>query len=109
MRKENKYHIFWRTLFLLFIVYVALYISVENGYYEKQTAKKTYITEEKMKEFETDIKNNEEIDIKEYLEEEYKDYSSPASKVATKLSYSIEKVMTKCINETVSIFKKLFT
>ena len=45
----------------------------------------------------------------ENLEEEYKDYSSPASKVATNLSYSIEKVMTKCINETVSIFKKLFT
>lgn len=109
MRKENKYHHFWRALFLLFIVYVALFISVENGYYERQNAKKTVLTEEKIKEFETDVKNNKEVDIKDYLEEEHKDYSSPTSKFAVKLSNGIEKIMTKGIGNTVSVLKELFS
>ena len=109
MRKENKYHLFWRTLFILFVFYVAIFISVENGYYEKQNAKKTIITEEKMKEFEEDVRNNEDVDIKDYLVEEYKDYSSPTSKLAVNLSTGMEKVMNKCINSTVSLLKKLFT
>lgn len=109
MRKENKYHLFWRVLFILFIVYVALFISVENGYYERQNAKTTVLTEEKIKEFEQDIKDNKKVDIKDYLEEEHKDYSSPASKFAVKLSNGIEKIMTKGIGSTISVLKELFS
>ena len=109
LRKENKYHHFWRVLFLLFIVYVALFISVENGYYERQNAKNTILTEEKIREFENDVKNNKEVDIKDYLEEEHQDYSSKASKFAVKLSNGIEKIMTKGIGSTISVLKELFS
>ena len=109
MRKENKFHWFWRTVFLLFIVYVALYISVENGYYEKQTEKKTILTEEKIAEFEEDVKNNKEIDIKDYLEAEHQDYSSFTSKAGIKFSEGMQKIMTKGIDGTIYLFKKLFT
>lgn len=109
MRKENKFHWFWRTVFLLFLVYVALFISVENGYYEKQNAKKAILTEEKIAEFEEDVKNNKEIDIKDYLEEEHQDYSSLTSKVGVKFSEGMQKIMTKGIDGTIDIFKKLFT
>lgn len=109
LRKENKYHLFWRTLFVLFIVYVALYISVANGYYERQNAKKAILTEEKIKEFEQDIKDNKEVDIKDYLEEEHRDYSSKTSKMAVKISNGMQKIMTKGIDSTINIIKKLFT
>lgn len=109
MRKENKYHWFWRTVFVLFVVYTALFISVENGYYERQTAKKAILTEEKIAEFEEDVKNNKEVDIKDYLEEEHRDYSSPTSKIGVKFSEGMQKIMTKGIDGTIDIFKKLFT
>lgn len=109
MRKENKYRYFWRSLFILFIVYVALFISVENGYYERQNAKTTVLTEQKIREFESDVKNNKEVDIKDYLEEEHQDYSSKTSKIAVKLSNGLEKIMTKGISSTITVLKELFS
>lgn len=109
MRKENKYRYFWRSLFILFIVYVALFISVENGYYERQKAKTTVLTEQKIREFEEDVKNNKEVDIKDYLEEEHQDYSSKTSKIAVKLSNGLEKIMTKGISSTITVLKELFS
>lgn len=109
MKKENKYHLFWRTLFILFVIYIALFLSVENGHYERENLKKAVLTEEKIKEFENDVKNNKEVDIKDYLEQTHMDYSSPFSNFAVKLSNKVEKAMDKCINQTTKLIKKYFS
>lgn len=109
MKKENKYHLFWRTLFVLFIIYIALFISVENGHYERENLKKAILTEEKIKEFENDVKNGNEVDIKDYLEETHYDYSSPLSDFAVKISDNVSNIMGKCINGTTKLIKKYFS
>jgi len=66
------------NLIIIIIVFIFLcsYFVSYSGYYEYQLQERTILTNEKIKEFENDIKNNENIDIKEYLDNEEIDYSN---------------------------------
>ena len=109
MKKKDPNRYFWRSLIILFIVFVALYIAMESGYYTSNLGKKTELTQEKILEFEQDIKDGKEIDINDYLINEYKDYSSKTSKLGMNLSNSTEKFMTKGISEIFKIIGNLFS
>ena len=105
MKNSKKaWIIFKRCLFILFIAFLINYFSVSSGYYESQINKKTTLTNEKIKEFETDVKNGEYVDIKDYVTDEYVDTSSPMSKVGYNLSELINDFIT---DKTVKIFKFL--
>ncbi len=106
MKKSNSAKFFWYPLTMLFIIFIALYIALESGYYETKISEKTHLTQEKIQEFETDIQNGVAVDIKDYLEDDYIDYSSKMSKAGVKVSQGIEEFMTDGLNH---LFKVLDT
>lgn len=109
MKKEGNYKLFWRILLILFIIFLALYIAVESGYNDVVTANKTVMTEQKLREFERDVKENKEIDIKDYLEYEHNNYSSQFSNLGVTLSKRMKKTLNGSIETSINIIKKLFT
>ena len=53
MKKSNP---FLKLLLVFFLIFMALYIALESGYYDVKMGRKATITEEKLEEFENDVK-----------------------------------------------------
>lgn len=100
--KNNKkaWIVFRRITLLLFVIFLINYFQVESGNYKDEFNKKTILTEEKIKEFEEDVKNGEFIDIKNYTETNYIDTSTPL----TDLGYYIGEEVNDFINNKVVKF-----
>lgn len=80
--------VFKRILFILFIFFTINYYQAENNNYASQ---KTILTEEKIKEFEEDVKNGNFVDIKNYTEDTYIETSNSFSNIGYNLgSYITE-------------------
>ncbi len=109
MKKKNKPNWFFRTLNLLFFIFISLYIALESGYYDSKIAKKTAMTEESIKQFEQDIKDNKPIDLKDYTFDTKKDYSNNTTDAAIYISSKVEKFMSSGINDIFNILKSLVT
>ena len=77
----------------LFIIFIALYYSSNSGLIDYQARNKTTLTEEQIKQFEEDVKNNVEIDLKKYIEDNDKKYDNSISKSTLKLSNTIGKTI----------------
>jgi len=105
MKKTNY---FLRILTILIIIFIALSVALESGYYDVKVGKKATLTEEKLEEFEQDVKDGKEIDIKEYIEEDTIDYSTPVSKFGQTLGSSIDKFMSYGLNDFFNLLSKLF-
>ena len=105
---KKKPNLFLKLLIILFILFIAFYISVVSGYYDSKITKKTIITNEKIKKFESDIKNNKTIDINSYYQKEEPDYSSFVSKAGQKITYGCSKVVSSILHNAANVFKKLF-
>lgn len=97
-----------KSLKLIIVITILIYISAyyvsSSGYYEYRLQEKTVLTNDKIKEFERDVKNNEYIDIKDYLVTEEVDYSNKITNLVYDLSDNGVKISRKCIR---AIFKKL--
>lgn len=106
--KKSKSRYFFRVLFVFFLIYVALLIAYESGYYETKVGNKATLTKEAMEQFEIDLENGEMVDVKNYLVEEHKDYSNGITKVGNKISNSISDVMTKGLSGLFDALKGLF-
>lgn len=106
--KKKKSRYFFKVLFWLFVVFVALLIAYESGYYETKAHNNAVLTNEAIKEFESDVKNGKVVDLDKYLKDERKDYSNGVTKVGNKISNSISEVMTKGISGIFNVLKGLF-
>ena len=106
---KKKTNWFWVIFCSLFIIFIAYIIAYNSGYYEANISRKSKITEEKLQEFEQDVKDGKDIDIKEYVETDRKDYSSALSKVGNKLSSSIDGFLDSGLNGFFDLLSKLFT
>lgn len=98
-----KKNIFKLAILMLIITFTIMYIISSTGYYEYNMQSKTILTNDKIKEFEEDVKNNKDIDIKKYYEKE-KDYSNKFTNSINNLSNNINKTSRKIIK---SVFKKI--
>ena len=67
--------IFNTIIFVLFTLYISFYIASVSGYYEYEKKEETTLTNEKMKEFEKDLKEGKKVDIKKYLTDNTKKYA----------------------------------
>ena len=108
MKKNKKTKYFFRTLTLLFIVFISLLIAYESGYYETKAGNRATLTKEAMVKFETDLKNGKMIDVKDYLKDEKVDYSNSVTKIGNKISNGISEVMTKGISGVFNTLKGFF-
>ena len=93
-------------LIIIAIAFISSYLIASSGYYEYTMQQRTIITNEKIKEFEEDIKNNENIDLKEYYSEEKIDYSNKITNFVYNISDNSNKLTKKLIK---ALFKKLGT
>ena len=107
MEKKKKNY-FLVILSILFIVFAAYMVAYNSGYYEANVSRKSKITEEKIQEFEQDVKDGKEIDIKDYIENDFVDYSSSFSKLGNKLSSSIDTFMDSGLSDFFEFLGKLF-
>ncbi len=72
-------NIFHGFIWLLFFSFLVLYFAQAGGYYEDLNNKKTYLTEEKIKQFEEDVKDGKEIKVENYVVNLKKDYGNKVS------------------------------
>lgn len=94
--------LFHTFIFILFVGYLVLYFSYKNGYYEDINSKKTRLTEEKIKQFEEDVKKGKEIKVENYTTEVIKNYNNRASSfglftskvIGNTFSWSITKIFS---------------
>lgn len=106
MEEKKKKHIFLKTVLILFLIYFTLYIMDNLGYYNIASKNKV-ITEEKMKEFESDVKNGKSIDIKEYVRDET-NYKNIYSNIGYQSSLFIDNALNKGFKNIGKVLKKLF-
>lgn len=88
----------------IIIIFLVSYLVASTGYYEYQMQERTILTNEKIKEFEEDIKNNKDIDVSEYFVSEEVDYSNKFTNLVYNISNESTKVTRKVMKK---IFKKL--
>lgn len=99
--------IFNTVVFSLFVLFVSLYIASSSGYYEYQNEQKTEFTEEKIKQFEEDIKQGKRVDIKNYLTTNNKNYNNKVTKLGNTLSDIIDYSMMNGLEKTFNFFERL--
>lgn len=92
------------VMIIILIVFISSYMIASTGYYEYTMRERTIITNEKIKEFEEDIKNNENIDIKDYYNNKELDYSNKITTLVYNVSDNSNKLARKVIKY---LFKKL--
>ncbi len=109
MKKKKNSKWFMKTLSILFLLFISLYIALESGYYEAKAAKKMAMTEESIQKFEQDIKEGKPIDLESYVYETHKDYSNNTTDAAIFIGSKVEKFMSTGINDFFDIVKSLFT
>ena len=106
--EKKKMNYFWLILISLFLIFSAYMVAYNSGYYEANVSRKSKITEEKLQEFEQDVKDGKEIDIKDYVENDFVDYSSSFSKLGSRLSSSIDTFMDNGLSDFFELLGKLF-
>ena len=106
MKKKRNW--FLRLLFVLFIVFLGLYIASVSGYYETQVGNKVALTEEAIRDFENDVLEGKNVDIKTYLQEDNTDYSNTFTDMGDRLSESVQKILTDGIGGIWDAIKVLF-
>ena len=93
MKKEEKEKIlnnFFKTIFIILVVaFITLYVSNSTGYFEYYQRQNAILTEEKIKQFEEDIKNGINLDLESYLENTKKNYNNKTSELGLFLSDKI--------------------
>lgn len=82
MKNSRKsWIIFRRIILILFVFYLINYFQVESGNYISGTTQKTILTQEKIKEFEKDVKEGKFVDIKDYTENNTIDSTNSVSNI----------------------------
>lgn len=101
-------NIFWIIMFIFFIVFISLFIASKSGYYEYENHNKKVFTEEKMKEFENDLKEGKNVDIKNYIYEDNKNYENKITKIGNFISNLLSNGILKSVKITTKVFENLF-
>ena len=99
--------IFWTIMLIFFLIFISILFASNSGYYEYENINKKVLTEEKMKEFEDDVKNGKSIDLKNYFIENDKKYENKVTGFGDILSSIITDGVEKGLEESVKLFEKL--
>ncbi len=99
MKYETGIKIIRYIFYILFICFVILYCTSMAGYYEYQQRQRVVLTEEKIKQFEEDIKNGRNIDIDDYVQEQ-ETFQHASKRMGLKISEVISKYTRKGIENT---------
>lgn len=107
MNKKNSNYLL-KFLLISFIFFLIIYFANETGYYEYKIYTKTKLTQESINQFEEDLKNNKDTSTKDYVIQEYTDYSNKLTKTGSKIGSFIEEMMHAAIKKSLEILSDLF-
>lgn len=93
--KKDWARIIGMTLLFLFL---GLYVASRNGYVDYQARNQMILTEEQIKKFEDDVKNQRPIDIENYVIREEELYDNQLSRNSLKLSNTIGHTVQNILN-----------
>lgn len=100
-QKKSKFKIIFVFIALLFTFF---YFSNNNLYYQNKSTKNAILTKEAILEFESDIKDGKNVDIKDYLNSNRKEnYSNKYSNLGNQVS----ELLSNIINGGISIIMKI--
>lgn len=103
----NNKKILYLVFIILIISFLTIYLSGKTGYYEYSNNKKTVFTEEKIKEFEKDIADGKNVNIKDYITDESKDYSNKITDIGNDVSNIINDSVNMFLKESFSVIEKM--
>lgn len=92
-KKKLVNKIFSKIFLILFISFLALYLSEKSGYYEFEQKKRVTLTKEKIKQFEDDVAKGKNIDIKDYTTKEAINYDTKISEFGFEISKNVGKIV----------------
>ena len=92
----NNMKVFKIFMILVIVVYLILYFSYKNGYYIDKNKEKALLTEEKIKEYEEDLKNGVDVSKKDYVIVT-ESYDNTLTRISLKISKRIENSFDKVI------------
>ena len=93
----------------LFFAYIVLYVLNSTGYYDGSIRRKVAFTESQIKKFEGDVKNGENVELKDYLKNQEKNYTNNTSNVGYAISTNVEAFLNSGIKDFIGFLSKLFT
>lgn len=106
MKKKPNW--FLRIVLVFFLLFLVMYISSINGYKEKRLHDKVVITEEAIKEFENDILAGKDVEVIDYLNNDYIDYSNKLTKAGDAITETIQSFLTDGLTGVWNAIKVLF-
>ncbi len=96
-KKKKRNRVFKYIMIFLFICFITAYAIGESGYYEYELANKKILTEEQIKQFESDVASGKEVDVNDYIVETHVDYTNKFTRATTEISETINKYLKKGI------------
>ena len=102
-QKEILTKVFRKIFLMVLIAFTALYISESAGYFQFEQHNKKVMTEEKIKQFESDVKKGKNINLEDYVVNNTKNYESKVSKLGESISNKVEKYVVSGLNATFKI------
>ena len=84
------------SLIIFIIIFIIIFFSYQNGYYIDKNRQTMILTEEKIKEYENDLKNGVDVSNKDYLVIA-ENYDNDYTRLSLKLSKKIENIFSKII------------
>lgn len=103
MDKKKKKNWFKIVMLPLFIAYISLYILNVSGYYDGNIRRKVQFTESQIAEFENDIAEGKNVDIKDYLKDQNIDYTNNVSRFGYKFSSNIDSFFNNSIKQILKL------
>ena len=94
-------------IYSILILFIFSYTIEETGYYEYKLNNKKNLTEKEIKQFEYDIKEGKEIDLKPYLEDNTTDYRSNLTNKTSEINIKLNKYFKLILTDYFDILKKL--
>ncbi|MBQ8891694.1 MAG: hypothetical protein IJ068_02385 [Bacilli bacterium] len=88
---------------MIIILFLGLFFSYQNGYYDKYMKDKIDLTNQSIEQFEQDIKDGKDVLLEDYLQKETS-YATKTSTASLKVSNKLEKIINNGIKY---IFRKI--
>jgi len=104
--KKNK--LLKLIIFVTIVIFFCAYFIERTGYYEYKLQNRKLLTEQEMINFEKDIKEGKEVDIKDYLSNTNNDYSNNLTKTTSNISIKLNKYLKSFLVNGFDIFDALF-
>ncbi len=103
----NGKKIFHAALFSLFAIFLSIYGASKAGYYEYENKKEAKFTEKSMKKFEEDIAKGKNVNIKDYLKVDTKNYDNKITNIGDTLSNVVSDGIVSTLEKSFEIIEKL--